>query len=325
MKKIPQTYEECDEDEKFIVDKLREFKNISAFIDHNSCLYRGIIRNARYLLYIAFNCKRRVVWTLDLLKEDALKYKTRSEWANNSESAYSRSLKTKTIDVCCRHMTPPSSTIREKWTIEKTKEIALMYKTRAEWKEGHCRSYDAACSRKWLDICCSHMNIPITAGLKLTKEQIKEDALKYNSIRDWEISSPKVFSAARRLGVKSECCSHMDRLHKVWTTDLIKEDALKYNSKTEWTKYSRNAYSRALSGGILEECTSHMSKKHNPEENKVLIIEFIVKNNKKPSQHSKNNEEKRLYIAMGNYIRKYSSSFDSNFKEKIETLVKETK
>ena len=43
-------------------------------------------------------------WTKEKCKEEALKYKTRSEFYKNCISGYSRSYKSKWIDDVCSHM-----------------------------------------------------------------------------------------------------------------------------------------------------------------------------------------------------------------------------
>ena len=64
----------------------------------------------------------------------------------------------------------------------------------------------------------------------------------------------------------------------------------------------------------------------NPEGNKAKILEFIIENNRKPFVSSKCAEEKRLAVLMYNYIGSYrTSSFDPEFKARVEALFKELK
>lgn len=57
------------------------------------------------------------------------------------------------------------------------------------------------------------------------------------------------------------------------------------------------------------------------EGNKKAIIEFIKEHNKRPSEYSKDAEEKRLGKLLASYIVPYSGQFDAAFRAEIETLV----
>lgn len=94
----------------------------------------------------------RMKWTLEALKADALKYKTRGEWQKNS-SAYKAAHRRNLVDECCSHM---KSGLVMKWTTEALKADALKYKTRGEWYK-NSSAYGAARKRNLLDECCSHM------------------------------------------------------------------------------------------------------------------------------------------------------------------------
>ncbi|QHJ74358.1 hypothetical protein VH12019_00031 [Vibrio phage VH1_2019] len=288
-------------------------------------------------------------WTIERLKEDALKYKTRSEWFEKSSgylTARSRGL----IDECCAHMTEHTKP-NGYWTIERLKEDALKYKTRSEWAKKSSGAYDAALRHDMLDDCCGHMKTdvknlskrciyriysgneiyigltynadrrfdehrkgtpqivdliervgienviferltdyiePVLAQiaekehiehyesegwvilnrakggslggdrLHWTTERIKEDALKYKTRNEWKNKSSG-YGAAGRRGIIDECCSHMPAKYK-WTLELIKEDALKYNTHNEWQKNS-GGYDAARRRGILDECCAHMPKR----------------------------------------------------------------
>lgn len=50
--------------------------------------------------------KPKSYWTKEKCIADAKKYKTRSEWKNNSYSSYVTSVRNKWLDKCCSHMQP---------------------------------------------------------------------------------------------------------------------------------------------------------------------------------------------------------------------------
>ncbi|QNJ54922.1 hypothetical protein vBValMR10Z_382 [Vibrio phage vB_ValM_R10Z] len=201
----------------------------------------------------------RIKWTLERLKEDALKYKTRKDWRQMSCSAYSAAQKKGLIDECCSHMTyiqRPNGY----WTLERLKEDALKYTTKADW-QANSSGYLIACRRDVLDECCEHMQLRKRPHGFWTLERLKADALKYTTKSEWQKKSGSAYSTAQTKGFIDECCSHMQFVAKssgFWTLERLKEDALKYKTRSEWQKKSSSAYSSAQKKGLIDECCSHM-------------------------------------------------------------------
>lgn len=117
-------------------------------------------------------------WTKERCVEDALKYKTKSEWIKQSPSAYDSAHKNEWIDECCNHM---DILWCKKWDIHSCKNDALNYKTRSSWGNGSPGAYDAAVRNNWLDECCGHM----VDGFTLNTYVRKQNILNYlKEIRD---------------------------------------------------------------------------------------------------------------------------------------------
>ena len=145
---------------------------------------------------------------------------------------------------------------RTKWTLEKCKEDALKYKTRSEWHNKSNRAYHAAHHNGWLKKCCKYMIDIKKPNGYWTLEKCKEDALKYNSIKEWNKFSSSAYNISKSNKWLKECCGHMNRSIKIpmsyWTLEKCKEDALKYNGRYEWQKKSRGAYQSAYKNGWLD-------------------------------------------------------------------------
>jgi putative NADPH-quinone reductase len=95
-------------------------------------------------------------WTKERCQEEALKYNSRSEFKNNSVSAYSKSHKEGWLDEICSHMVElqkPSGY----WTKEKCQEEALKYNSKSEFHKNSGTAYGVSRRNEWLDEICSHM------------------------------------------------------------------------------------------------------------------------------------------------------------------------
>ena len=120
----------------------------------------------------------KIIYTFQMCKETAYKYKTRSEFVLNSRNEYLASWRNKWLDKICTHM--PNRNIkrpnRVKHTFEKCKEEAKKYSYRTEYAQNNKASYGAAARNKWLNDICNHMiDIKLPHG-SLTYDKCKENA-----------------------------------------------------------------------------------------------------------------------------------------------------
>jgi superfamily II DNA or RNA helicase len=176
------------------------------------------------------------------------------------------------------------------WTKEKCIESALNYKTKGKWAKGCSSAYNSAFVHKWLEECCSHMDVMMS---NWTKELCIEDAKKYDTITEWINNNNKAYSAASRNGWLDECVIHMKILHESWTKEKCLEDARKYNNRRDWKKSNNKGYQAARANGWLEECCLHM-KKLQGFITKKMCIESALKyqmrsdwKNNEPSEYAK--------------------------------------
>lgn len=83
------------------------------------------------LLNLLFNMKKRKNFTHDSVIKEALKYKTKSEFAKNDKPAYNYAQRNGLINRICSHM----DTEYWKWTNEELEEEALKYSTKKRFYE----------------------------------------------------------------------------------------------------------------------------------------------------------------------------------------------
>ena len=144
-------------------------------------------------------------WNNESIKNEALKYKTKSDFIKNNRSCYNAGHKLGIIDKVCSHMDAYYS----EWTDDEIREVAKLYKQRSHFNKGpHHKAYRAAYGRGILDKVCSHMESPF---INWDESIIKKQALKYTKRVDFQYKSKAAYRAANRLGILDKVCSHMKR------------------------------------------------------------------------------------------------------------------
>jgi len=120
-----------------------------------------------------------IIWNYENCKKEALKYKSRSEFAKNNGSAYYSSIKNKWLDDICSHMI-----LKKKpngyWNYENCKKEALRYKTKKNFYKNSKGAYNSAKRNKWLNNICEHMIGNKNIGY-WNYENCKKEALKYKT------------------------------------------------------------------------------------------------------------------------------------------------
>ena len=101
--------------------------------------------------------------------------------------------------------------------------------------------------------------------VKWTIPNLKTEALKYYSIKDFREHSSSAYTIAKNLKILDDICLHMNRKKKkpfgYYTFEKCKELALCCNTKKEfYTKYP-TAYKKVCSMKCIDDITKHMIKK----------------------------------------------------------------
>jgi hypothetical protein len=204
-------------------------------------------------------------WTLELIKEEALKYKTRSEFRKNSNASYSAAARHGVLELVCGHM---KRLIRQDWKFEELAQEAKKYKTRWEFQQHGSKAYKAAFKRGILGQICEHMpnqselvskeNNP---SFKWTHEMLVNEALKYDNRIEFAKNSAGAYRTALSRDVLEEICEHMAYLCRPWTNEEVAQEALKYKTRKDFQKNSSGAYQAALRRGTLDPICSHMGER----------------------------------------------------------------
>lgn len=101
-----------------------------------------------------------LIWTFENCQKEALKYKTRTEFALKNNSAYNAVRRYGWIDKICSHMIQnrkPSGY----WTKDKCHKEAKKYNYKKEFENKSKTAYTKSLRNNWLNEFCSHMSRPI--------------------------------------------------------------------------------------------------------------------------------------------------------------------
>ena len=120
----------------------------------------------------------------------------------------------------------------------------------------------------WWDELTKHLIRQISKPY--TKEEVLEDALRYQTRDEFRTQSPGQYKSAKRLGVMGEAVNHMGKSKNVkqYTKKEILESALKYKNQKDWLINEPSVFNSARNYGLPNKsdedkefwlsCVSHM-------------------------------------------------------------------
>jgi hypothetical protein len=100
-----------------------------------------------------------------------------------------------------------------------------------------------------------------------TKERCREEALKYETRKDFQIGNVSAYNSSRKLKCLEEVCSHMKFVRNVnnyWTKDRCEEESLKYNDLSEFRDVSKTAHKEIYRNKWDKELLKHMNRDKKP-------------------------------------------------------------
>ena len=203
-----------------------------------------------------------------MLRQEALKYKTRSEFEKGNVGAYYSARRKGFLDEVCSHMPKRSLLLgkkhpRFKWSFETLKKEASKYNTRTEFQKANGSAYNTALKKGFLDKICSHM---IERNHRWSVDELRSEALKYVTNEEFRQKNLKAYNAILERGLLDKLCFHLlkkeipsgeNHYNFRWTDEMVRKEALKYNTRTEFKKNS-SAYNVAYNRNTLDEVCKHM-------------------------------------------------------------------
>jgi hypothetical protein len=246
------------------VDDAKNYKNITDWKKNSSSAYRASVKNNwkdkifEKVFKDKTNIKPSGYWTYEKCKQEALKYKSRTQWKKCKNGSLHAAKKMGWYDECTAHMV--KLTNQESagyWTYEKCKQEALKHNRPTDWSKNSVGSYQAARKMGWYEELKTHMTIRKTKPNTFwhNKQNCLEDAKKYTSKIEWYKNSTTAYTTAKKMGWYEECIipfySHEEAKIVKKFYDLSEEIKL-YSSEKEWIRKNVKSYNLAKKLDLYE-------------------------------------------------------------------------
>jgi len=198
--------------------------------------------------------------TYQKCKEEALKYKTRSEFQKKNHRAYQFSYRKNWLDNICAHMI----TLRKKkFTFKKCEELASKCESRNEFNKKYNSAYHATTNNNWLNDICDHMKEIIKPKGYWTYDKCKKEAMKYNTKSELVKNNSSVYNTIN-LNKWLELLEHMKIIGN------------RYNKCIYALEFSNNHTYVGLTYNIKKRYNEHISDK------KSSVYKYIKQTNLTP-------------------------------------------
>ena len=149
-------------------------------------------------------------WSLEKLRDEALKYSSRQEFQQKNGAAYKAAGLMKCRQIICSHMVEikkPSGF----WTLENLTAEALKYESKVDFVEKSPSAFLTASRKNIIDQICGHMIAgKLPNGHWSIKKNCSDEALKYTNRRAFSLGNSSAYHGADINGWLDEICSHMD-------------------------------------------------------------------------------------------------------------------
>lgn len=192
-------------------------------------------------------------WNRRTCKEEALKYKSSSDFEVNSSGAYAAALRNNWLKDYTWF-----AILHKEWDEQTCYNEAQKYKTRGEFCKGCNGAYVKALKTGWIDEYTwlkSRQKVP--AGYWDNYEHCYEEAKKYTSRRRFQKGCMGAYMKALKNGWLDDYIwlVEIQKPNGYWTYETCYEEAKKYSSRSDFQRKSKGAYLLALKEGWLDDYT----------------------------------------------------------------------
>ena len=257
-------------------------------------------------------------WTEDALRDEALKYKNKKEFYQNSASAYGKALNMGQdfFSDITKHFTETPK-IPSKWNEESLAKEALKYNSKTEFRSGSPGAYDVAkkIGKEFYDKITSHM--PEVRPRKWTEQSLEDDAKKYIGRKEFFDNSQGAYLAAKRKGddffdkITSHMTDQRGPSQIIWTEEILKKLLQKYLKLSDFRNEQPRAYSALVRKPkeFIDSVTQHMEKRRGPytdDELKNIALKYT-------NASSFQKEDGSAYVASKNRDKDFFNEITKHF------------
>ncbi len=235
---------------------------------------------------------------IENLKSEARKYRTRSDFAMQSQGAYTIAKRLGVLDEICGHMSLQGNRyfraiyvfefennmayVGLSYNVEKRKQAHLnsngpvgrtakyynfAFKQLTEYlPRKKARHLEGAFLKTYLDNGWQILNTAKTGGLgsgdKITTEDIKAEIAKYKYLKDFAANSPSIYATAKNRRLHG-LFSHLKRVKTpdgTYSKAYCRKLAKKCGSRAEFKKAFPSAYSICVKKGWMGSICKHMKR-----------------------------------------------------------------
>ena len=189
-------------------------------------------------------------WNRRTCREEALKYKTATEFEKNSSGAYAAALRNDWLKEYTWFM------IRNNWDKQTCYNEAKKYKTRGDFCKGCRGAYIKSLNEGWIEEYTwlkSRQNV--LAGYWDNYEHCYEEAQKYKNRRQFMRGCRGAYFRAWKNGWLDDYTWFETNRMNYWNRDTCMEEAKKCTSKKEFKSRANGAYQLAYKEGWLNDYT----------------------------------------------------------------------
>ena len=190
-------------------------------------------------------------WNRRTCREEAMKYKSSSEFEFNSSGAYAAAIRNGWLNDYTWF-----AVLKQEWNKKTCFTEAKRYKTRGEFYNGSRGAYIKALKTGWIDEYTwlrSRQTKP--AGYWDNYEHCYEEAKKYRNRRSFQRSCNGAYHKAFKNGWLDDYTwfEEMKKPNGYWNQETCYEEAKKYSTRSDFQRQSRGAYLFALKAGWLDD------------------------------------------------------------------------
>lgn len=230
-----------------VIVEAAKYDNLADFRINSAGYYEAGYRSDYWdEIRLMLNAKNTKGYTKEDCIRIAKQYKVLKVFMKERSAVYHAARRLGIKDEICKHM---KRCKRISWNLETAKKYAKECKSRSEYYKKYYEGYEILKKAGLLD---KFFSKPLNK--KWNKELVHTEALKYDNRHDFAKGSPKAYSAAVRLKILDEVCSHMPnpKDHECKTIEDAIAIAKLCASRTELKEKHNKAYEMLREAKMLD-------------------------------------------------------------------------